>query len=168
MANHESRIKRAPAKSWIYLRCNDTAGSQLAGERHILELIALGAPLPGILNRLCTAIDVQIGNVISLVLLTGERENHVCSVAHSALQMNLNVFSSTAIVSRDRTLLGTLEIYGCDPRRPTSYENQLIERVVCLAAIALQRHADEQEFKKPSAHKSGELGGALEKPPSIH
>jgi hypothetical protein len=168
MANHESRIKRAPAKSWIYLRCNDTAGSQLAGERHILELIALGAPLPGILNRLCTAIDVQIGNVISLVLLTGERENHVCSVAHSALQMNLNVFSSTPIVSRDRTLLGTLEIYGCDPRRPTSHENQLIERVVCLAAIALQRHADEQEFKRPTGHKSDELGGALEKPPSIN
>jgi hypothetical protein len=72
MANHESRIKRPPSRPWSHLRSKDTVGSQLAGERHILELIALGAPLPGILNRLCTALDVQIGNVISLVLLTGE------------------------------------------------------------------------------------------------
>jgi hypothetical protein len=168
MANHESRIKRPPLQPRPHLRSKDTMESQFAGERHILELIALGAPLPGILNRLCTALDVQIGNVISLVLLTGERAKHVYSFTQTALQMNLIVFSSTAILSRDRSLLGTLEIYGCDPRRPTLQENQLIMRVSCLAEIALQRHADEHDFKNPTCHKRSELGGAPEKPPFIN
>jgi hypothetical protein len=164
MANHESRIKRPPLQPRSHLRTKDTVESQLAGERHILELIALGAPLPGIFKRLCTALDVQIGNVISLVLLTGERAKHLYSFTQTALQMNLMVFSSSAILSRERALLGTLEIYGCEPRRPTLQENQLIKRAICLAEIALQRHADEHDFKRPTWRERWELDGAPEKP----
>src|SRR5580700_11214983 len=116
MDDHESRTTRVPRELWPYQHCNDDSRRQLVGEGHILELISLGAPLPGILNKLCTAIDFQIGNVVSLVLLPDGEENHLCSVTQSATQVGLSVFSSTDILSRDKTLLGILEIYGCDPR----------------------------------------------------
>jgi hypothetical protein len=168
MGDHESRTRRGPAEFRLYQHSNDNRRSQLAGERHILELISLGAPLPGILNKLCTAIDFQIGNVVSLVLLADGEENHLCSVTQSATQVGLSVFSSTDILSGDNTLLGILEIYGCDPRRPTPREYQLIERVVHLAAIALQRREDEEDFERPSRRSRDGIGSALERPPFIN
>ena len=87
---------------------------------HILELISLGAPLGVILNKLCVAIDVQIGNVVSLVLLPDGQEDHLSSTSQSAVQMGLSLFfSSTSILSCDEALSGRLEIYSCDPRGPT-------------------------------------------------
>ena len=87
--------------------------------RDTLELISLGAHLPGILNRLCTAIDVQIGNVVSLVVLPNGEQNQLGPLTRSAMQVGLSVFSSTAILSRDKSLLGTFQLYCCDQRRPT-------------------------------------------------
>jgi len=168
MADQESRTKRAPGEFCLYRHSNDNRRSQLAGERDLLELISLGAPLPGILNKLCNAIDVQIGDVISLVLLPNGEENHLCSITQGAMQVGLNVFSSTGILSRDKTLLGTLEIYGCDPRRLTPLEFQLIERVIHLAAIALQRHEDQVNFERPSRRSRSRIGEAFERPPFIN
>jgi hypothetical protein len=128
----------------------------------------LGAPLPGILNKLCIAIDVQIGNVVSLVLLPNGEENHLCSITQSAAQFGLNVFSSTSIFSRDKSFLGTLQMYCCDQRRPTPHELQLIERVIHLAALALQRHEDQEDFERPSKRSRSGMDGALERPPFIN
>jgi len=166
--HHESRTRRAQPEFWRDQHCNDSRRSQLAGERHILELISLGAPLSGILNKLCTAIDCQIGNVVSLVLLPDGDENRLCSVSRSATQVGLHLFSSRDILSRDRVFLGTLEMYGCDPRRPTPQEYKLIQRVVHLAAIAIQRHEQEQDFERSSKHSSSGMGSALERPPFIN
>ena len=168
MADHESRTKQAPEESRVSRHCNDNRGSPLEGERHILELISQGAPLPGILNKLCAVIDVQIGNVVSLFLLPDGERNHPCSVTQSAVKLGLHVFSSTDLLSRDKTLLGTLEIYGCDPRWPTADEHRLIERVACLAALALQRHGDEENFERPSRRSRDEMGSAPERPPFIN
>ncbi len=138
MRDHQSRTKRAPRESWPYRHFSDSGHSQLAGESHILELISLGAPLPGILEKLCAAMDYQIGNVVSLVSVSDREENDLYSITQSAMQFGLNVFSSTRILSRDRALLGTLQIYCCDQRRPTPHEYDLIERAVHLALVALQ------------------------------
>jgi hypothetical protein len=168
MADHPSRTKRSPDEFSLFLHPSDNRRNSFAEERHILELISLGAPLPGILNQLCTAIDVRIGNVVSLVLLP-DVEYYLGSIAQSALQVGLNVFSSTPILSRDKTLLGKLEIYGCDPRLPTSQEARLIDRVSHLAAIALQRHADEDvDFERPSRRSKSGVDAALDRPPFIN
>jgi hypothetical protein len=168
VANHEPRTKRALGALWPYLHRTDNRHGQFEGERHVLELISLGAPLAGILNRLCIAIDVQIGDVISLVSLADAEENHFCSVTQRAVEVGLDVFSSTGILSADQTLLGTLEIYACDPRRPTQDEYELIERASHLAAIALQRHTDEQNLQKVSRRSGGRIVGARETPPFIN
>ncbi|MGC2495681.1 hypothetical protein [Candidatus Binatus sp.] len=168
MTEREARTKRALGKLWPYPNCTDNQHSQFDGERRILELISLGAPLAGILNQLCIAIDVQIGDVISLVSLANEEENHVCSVTQRAVEVGLDVFSSTGILAVDQTLLGTLEIYGCEPRRPTASEYELIERVSHVAAIALQRHADEQDIERALRRTGGRIAGAHELPPLVN
>src|SRR5271170_5223808 len=170
MAN-QPRSKRSPADFCFHRQCADSRRAQVVGERQILELISLGAPLPGILNKLCMMMDVRIGNVVSIITLPDQAENHFCSMTHSALQVGLEIFSSSAILSPDKVLLGMLEIFGCDPRRPTMLECRLIDRVTYLAALALQRPeppgADDRA-EAPVIKPKGKLVGPLEKPPCIN
>jgi hypothetical protein len=168
MANHELRTKRASDELWVERPFHHKRPSKLAGESDILEAIVLGVPVPTVLNKLCTAVDFQIGNVVSLVLLPDGVENHYCSVTHIALQVGLQLFSSTDILSRDKTLLGTLEIYGCNPRRPTQREHRLIERAVHLAAIALQRDVAEEDPERPLGRSRNRIDGALERPSFVN
>ncbi len=154
MDDHDPRTKRAPKELWLYRNCIDNKYGPSAQERQILEMIVLGAPLPETLNRLCSIIDVEIGDVVSVVSLADEEGIHFCAKAQSAVQVGLTLFSSTDIVSRSRTLLGTLEIYGCDPRLPTAVETQVIQRVARLAAVALQRHKDAEELERFSRNSA--------------
>jgi hypothetical protein len=165
--SEQSRSKRPP-DFHPHRQCADHRRCQRVGERQIIELISLGAPLPGILNKLCMMIDVRIGNVVSIVSLPEADENHNCSMTRSALQVGLEVFSSSAILAPDTTFLGTLEIYGCDPRRPTLLEYRLINHVVYLASLALQRFKPDDDFERPSVKPRGKQTGSLEKPPFIN
>jgi hypothetical protein len=167
MADYKARAKRAPRKFWPERHGNAHRRDQLAGERQILELISLGAPLPTILNRLCSAIDVQIGNVASVLSPPDQDENHFYFQTQSAMRMGLYVFWSHRILSRDRAFLGTIKIYRCDSRQPTRHEHTLIERMSHLAGIALQRHEDEQYLEKPSGSAKGGMTGAFERPPFV-
>lgn len=167
MSDH-SRTKRSPADFRLHRQCTDNRRAQVVGERQILELISLGAPLPGILNKLCMMLDVRIGDVVSIVSLVNADENHLCSMTRSALQVGLDIFSSSAILSSDRTCLGVLEIFGCDPRRPTLPECRLIDRVTYLASLALQRPRADAQLKAPAVKTRGRLGGLPEKTPFIN
>jgi hypothetical protein len=113
-------------------------------------------------------IDIRIGNVVSIVSLAGADANHFCSVTQSALQVGLEVFSCSAILACDRTFLGALEIYGCDPRRPTQLEVHLIQKVVQLAALALQSHELGNEFERSVLEPKERIVRPLEKPPFIN
>jgi hypothetical protein len=110
---------------------------RLAAERRILQLISLGASLCGILDTLCTAIDVQLGNVVSRISLS-EQEHDPHPVASRAGGFGLSILWSEAILSETDDLLGTLEVYCCDRRSPTANEFRIIERAVYLAAVAIQ------------------------------
>ena len=168
MSEHEPRAQRPLREMWPSSHSNDNTRSQLVGERQILELISMGAPTPTILNRLCAAVDVQIGDVVSLVFLPNGEENDLWSITQSAAQVGLNVFSTTNILAHDKTLLGTLEIYSCDPRRPTPNECHLIARVIHLAAIALQCREEKEDFKRPSRPSRGGIDDELERPRFIN
>src|ERR1700683_5329618 len=118
MGDNESGSKGTRSESWLHRHGNENRRRQFVGERQIIELISLGAPLPGILNKLCTAIDLQVGNVVSLISLPDEQESHLCCINESAVKCGLNAFSLTHILSRKKKLLGTLQIYCCDQRHP--------------------------------------------------
>jgi hypothetical protein len=166
--SEQSRGKRRPAAFRFHRQSTDHRRCQLVGERQILDLISLGAPLPGILNKLCMMIDVRIGNVISIVSLPEADENRDCSMTRSALQVGLEVFSSSAILASDATLLATLEIFSCDPRRPTLLEYHLINRVAYLASLALQRSAPDADFARRFLKPRAKFAAPLEKPPFIN
>jgi hypothetical protein len=169
MRDYKSNAKRALGRSWTSRRYGDTGRGPLVGERKIVELISLGAPLPGILNKLCTAIDIQIGNVVSLVSLPDEQEYDLSSITLVAMQFGLNVFSSTRILASDESLLGTFQIYCCEERHPTLHEARLIGRVIHLAGVALQRHEDARDSTKNYRRPRSEAGGRTpEKSPFVN
>jgi hypothetical protein len=63
MAENESCSKCATNYSSRHRQGSGTKENLLRGEKGILELISMGAPLPGVLNKLCVAISLQIGEV---------------------------------------------------------------------------------------------------------
>jgi hypothetical protein len=125
--------------------------SGLHGENGILELISMGAPLADILNRLCAAVDLQIGNVVSVILLANAPAHDPQTIARSALKYGLSVFWTARIPAASNTLLATFEMYCCGSRAPTPAELQLIQRVTHLAALAIRRENGEQDFESLSS-----------------
>src|SRR5271163_5140631 len=130
------------------LRSRGTGKRQtdLLGEKSILDLISTGAPLAEILNNLCTAIDLQIGNIVSVMLLPDDAERDFKTIAHGALQFGLHLYWSADIGLGDEDVLGSFEMYCCVPRTPTAFELKLIQRATHLAALAIRRYYGDEDL----------------------
>jgi hypothetical protein len=64
-------------------------------------------------------------------------------VLHSAVLFGLYRFFAAVIVAENNgEELGSLEMYCCVSRNPSPREFQLIERAVCLTAIAIKRYRE--------------------------
>jgi hypothetical protein len=137
----------------------------LAGEGQLLEMIFEGAELPQILDRVCTALDLQVGNVISLVLLPDDEEHTLHTIEESAAGFGLTAFSCTPILSTDDEFLGTLEMYCCFSRAPNLGENVLIERATHLAALAIQHHNHTMDAESCSPDWNGSARRSPHEPP---
>lgn len=57
-------------------------------------------------------------------------------IAQNAALFGLHIFFSSRIVAQSGEAVGSLEMYSCVSRSPSDQECELIERAVCLAAIA--------------------------------
>jgi hypothetical protein len=112
-----------------------------------LHLIANTPPLPEALNKLCAAVDRQVGNVVSLVLFPDGKEHTLPAIGEAVARYGLFVFSCAAILSPDGKLRATFETYSCIPRSPTPEESALVEQAARLAAIAFQNHSHELDFE---------------------
>jgi hypothetical protein len=106
----------------------------------LLQSISTRTALLEVLDRICSAIDSQIGNMVSLISLPGDDVTDHAAIARIATHFGLYAFCSTAVVAENDELLGSLEMYCRVPRRPSARELQLIERATCLAAIAIKHH----------------------------
>ena len=151
MPEDESRTNWMPGHFSLPQQSPGKQRADLQGEDSIRELISLGAPLPVVLNKLCSAIDLQIGNVVSVILLADDQEHDLQTIARSALHYGLHIFWSASITLSDENLLGSFEMYCCVSRAPTAYEVQLIQRVTYLAALAIRRHQGEEDFESLSS-----------------
>jgi len=118
----------------------------LQGERGLLQWIYDGAPLPQVLDKICAAVDLQVGNVVSLVLLPDGKEHTLRAIGETVAQYGLFVFSCAAILSPVGELRATFETYSCIPRSPTPEEAALVERAAHLAALAFQSRNHELDF----------------------
>jgi hypothetical protein len=112
----------------------------LRAEEHLLQTISSHASLPKVLNEICSALDFQIGNVVSLITLPGDDPSELVAVAMNTAHFGLHTFCSEGITTENDELLGFLEMYCRVSRDPTTEEIQLIERAKCLAAIAIEHH----------------------------
>jgi hypothetical protein len=150
----------------LYPQESDTIQILHFGEGHVLELISTGAALPDVLDKICTALDVQMGNVASLVLSLDDDEHFTHTIAQYAAEYGLSVFSCTAILSPSDELVGIFEVYSYFRRSPTLNENMLIERATYLAALAIQLYERAPDSESPSSPWSGTLGrSSREEPP---
>jgi hypothetical protein len=153
----------------MYHRESDYPRPYMATEGQLLEMISAGAPLPYVLDRLCVTLDLQLGNVVSLVLLPDDGEHTLHKIARSAANFGLTVFSCVAILSPSDVFLGTLETYCCFSCKPTPGEIELIERVVRLAALAIEHYNHDVETESRSLDWMGATGGRpCEGPPSTN
>ena len=84
---------------------SDNVHTLLAGEGQLLEMISEGAPLPEVLDRVCTVLDLQVGNVVSLVLLPDDEEHTFHTIAQSAAKFGLTSFTCTPILSPNGEIL---------------------------------------------------------------
>jgi hypothetical protein len=114
----------------------------LSAEPQLLQSISARAPLPELLNGICSALDCQIGGVVSNISLPDDDASEIAAIAGDATFFGLYGFCSAGIVAENGELLGSLQMYCCFQRRPSAGESQLIERAKCLAAVAIQRHND--------------------------
>lgn len=112
----------------------------LMGEEKLLQSITVRAPLPQILNEICSALDCEISNVVSFISLPEGDESELAAVAMNAALFGLYDFCSEEVAAGDGEALGTLEMYSGILRDPATGERQLIERAKRLAAMAIKRH----------------------------
>jgi hypothetical protein len=108
-----------------------------SAEEQLLHSISARAPLPEVLNGICSALDCQVGNVVSVVFLPSDDASEIATIAENAALFGLHTLCSECIVAENDELLGSLEMYCTDPRSLSAGEVQLIERAKCLAAIAI-------------------------------
>ncbi len=125
----------------------------LRAEEQILQSISACAPLPEVLNEICSALDYQIGNLVSIISLRDDDATYLAAVALQASVFGLHSFCSASVVDENCERLGSLEMYCCVPRSPSLTEFQLIERATYLAAIAIKYH------KETGSHGNGAVYG---------
>jgi hypothetical protein len=111
-----------------------------SSEEHVLRSISSRESLPKVLNEICSVLDCQIGNVVSLISLSGSEGGDPETIGRNAALFGLYTFCSEGVFDDSGELLGFLEMYCSVARSPNAGEFQLIERAMCLAVIAIQRH----------------------------
>jgi hypothetical protein len=139
MNKPHSRTGDRPKKQTPRCHPDEEIQYLLGAEEQILQSISMRAPLREVLAGICTALDCQIGNVVSFISLSGDDAGELAMIARNARLFGLFAFCSETVIAENDELLGSLEMYGCIARSPSVGESQLIERATCLAAIAIQR-----------------------------
>jgi hypothetical protein len=83
----------------------------LDAEEQLLLAISTRAPLKEILNGICSALDCQIGSVVSLISLLGNDADDLSIIARKAAVFGLFPFCSESVLAETHEVLGTLKLY---------------------------------------------------------
>jgi len=142
MADNHFLFRDPSQEPWPHRGSEGEIQYLLREEEQILQSISGRAPLQEILHKICHALYLEIGKMISLFSLPSDDVTSLPAIARSAGVFGLHKFCSVRVAGGNNELLGSLEMYSCQPRRPFLPEVRLIERATCLAAVAIQRHND--------------------------
>ena len=138
MNEYDSGSQPMLQKRKAHRHFDDKIHNLLSAKEQDFQSNSVRAPLPEVLNRICSALDSQIGNVVSLIALPGDDAGDLAAMSMNAALFGLHAFCSERVVAENDEVLGSLEMYCCVPRSPTAREFQLIERAKCLASIAIK------------------------------
>jgi hypothetical protein len=117
----------------------DDLRSALKSGEKILHSISARAPIAETLNDICSALDCQLGNTVSLISMCGGHAAIAAEVMQTEALSGLHIFSSRKIVSDHGEELGSMETYCCVPRVPSAGEMRLLEEAQRLATLAIDR-----------------------------
>lgn len=163
-SNGDKPEKRVPQR-----HTEDKIQYLLSAEEYLLQSISTSAPLPEVLNGICSALDCQIADVVSLVSLPGDDTGELAEIAMHAAFFGLYTFCSESVVGENDELLGSLEMYCSLQRSPSAGEFQLIEWAKCLAAIAIKLDNEAGHWGKCGTRENRRVRGhVLEWPISMN
>jgi hypothetical protein len=91
-----------------------------SSEERVLRSISSRVALPKVLNEICSVLDCQIGNVVSLISLPGDDAGDLAAIAKNAALFGLYTFCSEGVFDESDKLLGFLEMYSSVARRPNA------------------------------------------------
>ena len=140
MSDNRLPLRDRRQERWPQRNAGSEIEHLLRTEEQILHSISGRAPLPEILHKICDALNLEMGNLISFFSLPTDHATDLAAIASSAELFGLYKFCSADVVDGDGELLGSLEMYCSVPRSPFLTDAPLIERAACLAAVAIKRH----------------------------
>lgn len=140
MKRYDFGSRHRSQKPETHLNRDEKTRYLLSAEEQLLQSISARAPLAQVLNKICSVLDCDIGNVVSLISPPEENAADLADMAANAKRFGLYSFCSAGVLAENDELLGSLEMYCCIPRSPSLEEVQLIQRAACLAAIAIKRN----------------------------
>lgn len=146
MGKGSTRARQKPRVARVKPRVEGQIQFLRKAEEQILRSVSARVETAVILDEICRALDFQIGGVVSYVSRPGDDPVELAAIAMKARLYGLSSFCSESVAGKNKGPLGTLEMYCCDPRRPSAGEHRLIERAKCLAALAIQR---DKETRRP-------------------
>ena len=126
----------------------------LRAEEQLLQSTSSHASLPKVLNEICSALDLQVGNMVSIITLPCDDPSERAAIAVNTRRFGLHTFCAEGVAAENDERLGFLEMYCSVPREPTPEEVQLIERAKCLAAIAIKRHNEASHQDKGGVRRN--------------
>ena len=153
MKQYDFGSRHRPQKPKTHLNHDEKTQYLLSAEEQLLQSISARAPLAQVLNKICSVLDCDIGNVVSLISFPEDDATDLAAIAANAKHFGLYTFCSAGVLAENDELLGSLEMYCCVARSPSSEEFQLIQRAACLAAIAIKR--DEETRGDDSGRSQG-------------
>jgi hypothetical protein len=142
MKQYDFGSRHRSQKPKTHLNREEKTQYLLSAEEQLLQSISARAPLAQVLNKICSVLDWDIGNVVSLISPPEEDATDLADMVANAKRFGLYSFCSAGVLAENDELLGSLEMYSCVARSPSLEEVQLIQRAACLAAIAIQRDAE--------------------------
>ena len=167
MKQRDFGSRHGSQKPKTHLNRDDKTQYLLSAEEQLLQSISARAPLAHVLNKICTALDCDIGNVVSLISPPEEDAIDLADMAANAKHFGLYSFCSAGVLAENNELLGSLEMFCCVPRSPSTEEFQLIQRAACLAAIAIQRNDETLPDDNERVHGSRSIRRFGLEPPAF-
>jgi diguanylate cyclase (GGDEF)-like protein len=119
--------------------------ARLRDQASILEMIAKGMPLDETLTEVCRVVEAHIPGVTCVVEVGAEADASLLTPSLASRKFPITAFT-------DGRMLGTLDVSFDGARRTTDGDEEIVDQVVQLAAMAIERDEFENHLAFRATH----------------